>query len=470
MRTIVWFRGKDLRLKDHRPLHDALQRGEVIPLFVLDPYFFAPQRARELPHRMQFLLQSLGELRDAVRRLGSHLQFVEGRSTDVIPHVVQQWQADRVVAQGWSEPFARKRDRIIADALGSKFALFEGELLLPPTSLRTGAGTPYRVFTPFARAHRATFDAGDVLPTPESLPALPLDVTPTTTDLPTLESLGIDANPAIQPGGESHAQQRLVDFIRDRLAGYADGRDRMDREATSRLSADLKFGTLSVREVWQRVQNAGAADPDIAKFLTEILWREFTHHTLWDFPSVMRTPYREEFDGFPWREHDDHWQAWVNGRTGYPIVDASARELLTTGYVHNRARMISASFLTKHLLIDYRRGEAHYMKHLTDGDWANNNAGWQWSAGSGADAQPYFRVFNPMTQGKKFDPTGEYVRRWIPEIANLPTRFIHAPWEAADEVLSDAGVKLGDDYPLPIVDHKAARERFLTKAKEHLSR
>jgi deoxyribodipyrimidine photo-lyase len=210
--------------------------------------------------------------------------------------------------------------------------------------------------------------------------------------------------------------------------------------------------------------SGGTAD-SCFKYLNELVWREFTHATLWDRPGLVEAPFRADFRHFPWREDEADWAAWAQGKTGYPVVDAAARQLLAEGFVHNRARMIAASFLTKHLLLSYQRGEKHYMRYLTDGDLAQNNAGWQWSAGCGCDAQPYFRVFNPVTQGKKFDPAGTYVRRWIPELGALPARFIHSPWEASAAVLRAANVVLGEQYPLPIVDHAFGRTRFLTSAE-----
>jgi deoxyribodipyrimidine photo-lyase len=241
-------------------------------------------------------------------------------------------------------------------------------------------------------------------------------------------------------------------------------------DGTSRLSADLKFGTLSVRTVWQAVDRAlRELSPDALRvYQNELLWREFAHSTLFDRPHLLKQPFRSEWREFPWRDDEQGWQAWVDGRTGYPVVDAAARELLATGFVHNRARMIAASFLAKHLLIDFRRGERHYFDLLTDGDWANNDAGWQWSAGCGCDAQPWFRIFNPVTQGEKFDAEGGYVRIWVPELARMPAKYLHAPWLAPDSVLREAGVRLGTDYPRPIVDHAKARQRFLDTAKRHL--
>jgi deoxyribodipyrimidine photo-lyase len=242
----------------------------------------------------------------------------------------------------------------------------------------------------------------------------------------------------------------------------------MDLDGTSRLSADLKFGTLSARQVWHRVSREVEDARSQRAFLNELVWREFAHSTLWDRPELLAEPFQAKWRGFPWRDDEPGWRAWVEGKTGYPVVDAAARQLLAEGFVHNRARMIAASFLTKHLLLDFRRGEAHYMAHLTDGDWAQNDAGWQWSAGCGCDAQPYFRIFNPVSQGETFDPEGDYVRRWVPELARLPAKFIHEPWGAPREILEASGVRLGATYPHPVVDHKLARERFLATAKAHL--
>ena len=467
-RNIVWFRGKDLRISDHAPLRHAVDAGEVIPLFVLDPYFFAAERARELPHRMQFLLDSLSALEAALAERGSRLLVVSGKSVEVVPRLVREWKVDRVLAQRWVEPFARERDRRIREALGAKFELYEGETLLPPGTLRTGAGKPYSVFSQFARVFRDTAIIGKPLPPPRTLPPVPRDVCAQVAVIPTCKQLGIERNPALLHGGEQAAKARLKRFLRDAAAAYAEDRDRMDLPGTSRLSQDLKFGTISARQVWTVVEGALDGAAGARSFLNELVWREFAHSTLWDRPELLEKPFRPAFAGFPWQYDEELWQAWAVGKTGYPVVDAAARQLLGEGFVHNRARMVSASFLCKHLLIDYRRGEAHYMKHLTDGDWAQNNAGWQWSAGCGCDAQPYFRIFNPVTQGEKFDPEGNYVRRWVPELAKMPARYIHNPSEAPEAVLRAADVRLDKSYPRPVVDHRFARERFLAVAAQHL--
>jgi deoxyribodipyrimidine photo-lyase len=470
MRTLVWYRGKDLRVADHAPLRDAAAAGEVVPLFVVDPYFFAPERASALPHRMQFLLESLAELERSLRRLGSPLVLAKGRSTEVVPRLAARWKVDRVVAHRWVEPFARERDRRVHAALSVPFDLYEGETLAPPGALRTGAGGPYSVFTAFARAFARTIEVPRPLPGPRALRPLPSGVAASAASVPTLEALGISRNPNLLRGGEREALGRLRRFLRNGAARYDGRRDRIDLPGTSRLSADLKFGTLSVRTVWREVAGRLGRSRAARAFLRELVWREFTHATLWDRPELLSRPFRRGFAGFPWLGDERHWRAWVRGSTGYPLVDASARQLLTEGFVHNRARMVSASFLTKHLLVHYRRGEAHYMKYLTDGDWAQNNAGWQWSAGCGCDAQPWFRVFNPVVQGERFDPHGDYVRRWLPELAALPRRWIHRPWTAPAAVLRDAGVRLGRDYARPIVEHAWARDRFLAVASEHFRR
>ncbi len=258
--------------------------------------------------------------------------------------------------------------------------------------------------------------------------------------------------------GEPAARARLDRWAATRLDGYADGRNRMDLDATSRLSQDLRFGLVSPVEV---VLRAGGTGEGNHAFVSEIAWREFYAHVLWHNPRLTREPHRQAFAAFPFRNDPDGLAAWSTGRTGYPVVDAAMRQLRASGFVHNRARMIAASFLTKHLLVDYRLGEAEFMRHLTDGDVASNNGGWQWTAGTGTDAQPYFRVFNPVLQGRRFDPSGEYVRRWVPELRGIAGAAVHEPWLLDDAAQQAAGVRIGTDYPAPIVDHAAARERAL---------
>jgi deoxyribodipyrimidine photo-lyase len=471
LRTLVWYRGKDLRTADHEPLRRAARDGEVVPLFVLDPHFFAPAAARRAPFRIQFLLDSLASLAANLEHLGSRLVVVDGRSVEAVPRLARLWKVDRVVAQSWVAPVGRARDRAVARALGVPLELIDTETLSRPGGLRTGAGEPFSVFSAFARAFAREVDVPPPAAAPRSLPPLPHDVRTRGVALPSLASLGLTRNPRVQEGGERIARSRLKRWLGADAKDYDELRNRMDVPGTSRLSADLKFGTLSVRSVWHAVTRAlGDLSPDALRmYRNELVWREFAHSTLFDRPTLLEDTFRPEWRDFPWRDDEAGWRAWADGVTGYPVVDAAARELLATGFVHNRARMIAASFLAKHLLIDFRRGERHYFDLLTDGDWANNDAGWQWSAGCGCDAQPWFRIFNPVTQGRKFDPDGVYVRRWVPELARLDARHIHSPWLAPPAALAAAGLRMGTDYPFPVVDHDVARRRFLDVAKQHLA-
>jgi deoxyribodipyrimidine photo-lyase len=469
VRTLLWYRGKDLRVGDHGPLVEAARDGDVLPVFVLDPWFFAPERARECPHRIQVLLESVAALGSRLRALGSRLLLASGRSVDVIPELAARLRVDRVAAHGWTEPFGRERDRRIAAALRVPFELYPGFTLAPPGELRTGGGRPYTVFTPFARAFRVKVVVPKPLPAPRRLPPVPRSLRTGPSRLPTLASLGIERNPRLPRGGEAAARVRVRTFLRGPARSYATDRNRLDASATSRLSADLKFGTLSVRTVWHAaLARLGARSDAWRSFSSELLWREFAHAILWDFPDVLSRPFRREFEGFPWQFDERLWRAWQEGRTGFPVVDAAARQLLSEGHVPNRARMIAASFLAKDLLLPPSLGEAHYLAWLADGDWAPNNLGWQGSAGTGCDGQPWFRVFHPTTQGLRFDPRGEYVKRWLPELRRLSPDHVHEPWTAPPEVLAAAGVRLGVDYPLPVVDHAASRARYLAAVREHL--
>ncbi len=472
-RSLVWYRGNDLRVSDHRPLSDAAQSGEVIAVFVLNPHFSSMTPPQRGAHRMKFLIDSLVELNQNLVRLGSKLIVVGGKAVEVIPRLAHQWRVDRVVAQRVTEPFARQSENRIAQVLRVPLILFDGETLLPPEALRTGVGAPYSVFTPFARAFAERVgEVGLPLPAPRKLPQLPPDLTVSDSfAIPSLTELGISSNQHFHLGGEAAGKRRLQSFLRTTIADYTDGRDRMDLAGTSRLSADLSLGTISVRTVWAAVCGSRAAPRaarSIDSFRNELVWREFAHSTLWDRPELLVTPFRREFLDFPWRKDKGDWAAWVGGTTGYPVVDAAARQLLTEGWVHNRARMVAASVLTKHLMINFRLGEKHYLEQLVDADMANNDMAWQWSAGCGCDAQPYFRIFNPMVQGERFDPDGQYVRRWVPELAKLPAKFIHRPAAAPSAILQAAGVILGKTYPEPRLDHVSARSRFLQIAESYL--
>jgi deoxyribodipyrimidine photo-lyase len=436
---------------------------------VLDEHFFRPAEAQRTPFRIQFLLESIASLAANLEHAGSRLVVVGGRSVEVIPQLARRWKVDRVVAQSWVAPVGRERDRRVAERLHVPLQLFDTETLARPGSLRTGDGEPFSVFSAFARAFHRDIEVAATLPAPRKLSPLPADVKTPGLTLPTLVSLGIEHRPQALPGGERQSRARLQRWLAGNAKDYDELRDRMDLPGTSRLSADLKFGTLSVRAVWRAVDRAlHELSPDaMRRYQDELLWREFAHSSLFDRPTLLEQPFRAGWRDFPWRDDERGWNAWVEGSTGYPVVDAAARQLRACGFVHNRARMIAASFLAKHLLIDFRRGERHYFELLADGDWANNDMGWQWSAGCGCDAQPWFRIFNPQAQGEKFDPDGEYVRRWIPELARVPARYIHAPHTAPAQVLAEAGIgKL--DYPAPVVEHAFARRRFIEIARKHL--
>jgi deoxyribodipyrimidine photo-lyase len=472
MRSVVWFRGKDLRVHDHPALARAVSElGPVIPVFVLAPdYFEGPANAARAPHRMQFLLDSLGELQKTLRSLGSDLIILRGPASQALPELATRARAERVFAIGACEPAARRRDEIVAGKLPVPLELCGFETLRKPGSIRSGTGGPFQVYSPFARAVLAGFELPPLMAAPRSLPAVPAELIASSVAVPTLEKLGIARNSKLQRGGERAARERLHEFLREHGKHYDQERNRMDLPGTSRLSADLHFGTLSVRTIFASAQRALSEVAPAAweRYRAELLWREFSHHTLFDRPELLERPFRKDFENFPWLDDDENWLAWAEGRTGYPIVDAAARQLLEEGFVHNRARMIAASFLTKQLAIHYARGEAHYLQWLTDGDLSQNNMGWQWCAGSGCDAQPYFRIFNPIAQGERFDPDGEYVRRYLPALARMPDKYIHAPFRAPPEVLSEAGVKLGQTYPRPAIDLDSARRRFLLLASEHL--
>lgn len=475
MRSLVWFRGKDLRVHDHAALHVAAQDSrELIPVFVLSPRYFGADGRERAPNRLRFVIESLRELAQSLEDRGSRLLIVRGPAGRAIPELARSLQVDRVLAIRSGEPASRARDERIRAQLQVPFVSCMQETLLDPERVHTAAGGVFRVYSPFARACRAQLGALELHPAPRRLPPLPAAgqlAHVAEVPLPDLASVGLEDNPNSLRGGERAARQRLKRFLAGPIASYDHERDRMDHAGTSRLSVDLRFGTLSIRAVWSALfAREDLADAERSRFASELLWREFAHYTLWHAPNVLSEPFRSEFHAFPWRDANADFEAWWQGSTGYPVVDAAARQLLRDGFVHNRARMIAASFLTKHLLVHYRHGEAHYLRYLTDGDLANNNMGWQWSAGCGCDAQPYFRVFNPVTQGERFDPEGAYVRRYVPELARLPARYIHAPWTAPSGVLAQAGVRLGESYPEPVVDHASARHRFLLVASDHLKR
>jgi deoxyribodipyrimidine photo-lyase len=368
----------------------------------------------------------------------------------------------------WSGALER-RVKDVAEAAGATCHRYGGYLLHEPEAIRNGQGEPYKVYTPFSRACFAAGESKLPKPAPKitwwkgNLASESLDQWKL---LPTSPNWAEGFEREWQPG-EDGARQRLVRFIEHGLKDYAAARDVPARQVTSRLSPHLHFGEISPAQCWLAVRAAATGSTDAAaeKFRKEILWRDFSYHLLHHFPQIPEKAFKPEYDAFPWRGDPDNLLQWQKGLTGYPIVDAGMRELWATGTMHNRVRMIAASFLIKHLLIDWRHGARWFWDTLVDADLASNSASWQWVAGSGADAAPYFRIFNPVLQGEKFDGDGAYVRKWLPELSRLPDEFIHRPWEAPPAMLRNASVELGRDYPHPVVDHGLARQRALAALK-----
>lgn len=453
--VIVWFR-RDLRLSDHPALDDATAHARaVVPLFVLQ------QRLLDLsPARSWFLSRSIEALAEELRRRGSGLVVRAGDPEEVVARVAHEVRADAVLATRDVTPFSFRRDRAVSQALqrdGRKLHLRPGLLLVEPEGVRTAAAKPYAMFTPFWRAlqpmpRRALLSAPAQVPAPPGgLPA---------TELTSF----VDATP--RPGdslpepGEHAADDRLRRWIAEGLVHYGDRRDDLGGETTSHLGADLHLGLLSPLQVEGAALELGH---EATPFIRQLAWREFYQHLLFHGRDAGSRTSKSPFMAAFRSEADDPESvaAWRAGMTGIPVVDAGMRQLAATAWLSNRARLVAASFLTRHLLMDYRIGERHFLRHLIDGDVANNLGGWQWTAGVGTDAQPWFRIFNPVRQGRRFDAEGGWTRRWVPELAQVPARYIHAPWEMPADVASDLGIVLGSTYPRPIVDLAEGRERAL---------
>jgi deoxyribodipyrimidine photo-lyase len=461
--AVVWFR-RDLRLHDHPALVAAIEGADrVVPLFVVDPRLAGGRFAS--PNRVWFMLESVRSLRSALRALGSDLVVRVGDPRQVVPGVAGEVGASGVFASRDHAPYGRARDRDVVAALAASDIAWHarrGGLVHEPEEVATRDGRPFSVYTPFRRAWER-LEPRPMLAAPASLgdaAVAGLDAGA----IPDIAGLGLAPGPTalrdlLPEPGEAAARARLDRWLARGVAGYADRRDRMDLEdGTSRLSQDLRFGLLSPLEVAERAIGAGEGR---RVFVNEVVWREFYAHVLFHRPEVRLHAFRSALDDVPWERDEAVVEAWRAGRTGYPVVDAAMRQLTASGWMHNRARMITASFLSKDLLADWRTGEAWFMRHLVDGDVASNNGGWQWSASTGTDAQPWFRIFNPVTQGRRYDPDGAYVRRWVPELARVPDDRIHAPWEMSAAEQAAAGCRIGIDYPAPIVDHAAARARAL---------
>ncbi|MCF3945941.1 DNA photolyase family protein [Acidiphilium sp. AL] len=463
-KALLWLRN-DLRLADNPALAAALDEGEVVPLYVLDPV------AKLGGASLWWLHHSLASLRDDIAGRGGHLVVRRGDATKIVPALARKIGAVSVHAGQAHEPWLRESDRAAAEALARLDIPFHRQrsaLLLSPEHIASRSGDPYRVYTPFSRAAFDAVHPRSPIAPPDRLAGGGRVESERLEDwglLPTQPDWADGLRGAWTPG-EAGAWARLGDFLEDDLAAYARERDRPDRSGTSRLSPHLHWGEISIDAVWRE---ASAAKPDGSgkqTYLKELLWREFAGYLLWHNPKLAVEPLRAEYASFPWRRAPAELRAWQHGRTGIPIVDAGMRQLWQTGWMHNRMRMVTASFLVKHLLIPWQEGAAWFWDCLVDADAANNAASWQWVAGCGTDAAPYFRVFNPVLQGWKFDPDGAYVREFMPELAQLPDKFIQNPWEAPEDVLREAGVTLGKTYPRPIVDLKSGRNRALAAFKE----
>ena len=468
--VIYWFR-QDLRCRDLPGLLAAAATGQpVLACYILDDVSPTAEAVMGGASRW-WLHHSLQALAAELAASGGTLLLRRGTAPAVLDTLLDETGATAIYCSRLYEPWGNALEEGLHSTLagrGVSFKRYPGALLFEPGTVMTQGGGPFKVFTPFWRSCRS----GGAPPMPRPRP---VDIhwyqgELASTDIASWELLPVKPDWAQQwstlwqPGSEG-ASRRLASFLAGPVNDYDEGRNHPAREATSRLSAHLHFGEISPRAVWHAATALAAADPasegHVAKFLSELGWREFSHHLLYHFPGIMAEPFKAQFSHFPWAGNAAQLRAWQRGRTGYPIVDAGMRELWATGFMHNRIRMVVASFLTKHLLLHWRAGARWFQDTLVDADLANNSCGWQWVAGSGADASPYFRIFNPVTQGEKFDEDGLYVRRWVPELARLPDRYLNRPWEAPPAVLATAGVRLGDNYPLPIVDHQSARASAL---------
>ncbi|MEY3197369.1 MAG: hypothetical protein RLZZ59_740 [Pseudomonadota bacterium] len=455
--NIVWFRG-DLRLSDNPALSYASQRGAVLPIFILDSKIGAASKL--------WLHHSLESLDKSLR---GRLNIYNGDAKSILSQLIKE---NPITGVYWNRRYDCKgisddaEIKSFINSLGIECKSFNGSLLWEPWEVLKSDKTPYKVFTPYYRnGCLKTSPPRAPLQTPSNIEIAGKISNLSVEELKLKTSLPWGKNVMSQwKVGEDAAKEKLTKFIDNSLIGYKENRNFPSKTATSFLSIHLHFGEISPNQIWyySDIKSLSAIHAnDLDFFRSELGWREFSHYLLYHFPELPEKNFQPKFDDFPWEYNDKHYKAWTKGMTGYPIIDAGMRELWQTGYMHNRVRMIVASFLIKNLLIDWRKGAEWFWETLLDADIANNSASWQWVAGSGADAAPYFRIFNPITQSEKFDPNGEYIRRFIPELAKLPTKYIFAPWDAPDTILKNSGITFGESYPAPIIDLSASREKAL---------
>ncbi len=464
-RLIVWIR-REIRVQDHLALWSAIQdAGAVIPLFIIDRSFLTSAAAKQL-----MMLRSLSILRETMENMGGTLFIRMGEPAAVLVRLCREMDAAGVYLTRSYDPETARSDeklRATLESEGKMLRHFKDDVIFEKEEILNLSGEPYRVYSPYRRAWLGRRD--DI---PPPLPTLVELNTPLAGkgEIPQAHELGLSSNILMPEGGEAAGRALLNDFLDNRARSYGKERDMLGRNGTSRISHHLAAGSLSARRVCREVirridarGDAGGGAGGYNTFLDQIVWREFYKQILANFPHVDGRSFRTELDAVPWKTAAAAYDLWRKGLTGYPIVDAAMRQLNSEGWMHNRGRMITASFLTKDLHIDWRMGERHFMERLVDGDLALNNGGWQWSAGTGTDAQPWHRIFNPVLQGEKFDPDGAYVRKYVPELSGVPDRYIHSPWRMPAAISSKAGVRLGADYPEPIVDHSRERDRALAR-------
>jgi deoxyribodipyrimidine photo-lyase len=463
--SLCWFR-RDLRAFDHAALWAALRSSRrVIGVFVFDRDILDALPDRR-DRRVEFLWESVVELDRTLREQGGGLLVVHDRARDAVPRLAAELGAAAVFANHDYEPAAVARDDAVRQALradGIVLRTFKDQVIFEKDEVLTGSGRPFSVFTPYRNAWLAKLAPSDVQPYPAELRAGAL-VAPTATPLPSLEAMGFRRTNLSElgiPTGASGGRRLLEDFL-GRIDRYHETRDYPAVKGPSYLSVHLRFGTVSIRHLAREAHTRAIAGSAGARtWLSELVWRDFYFQILHHHPHVVGHAFRREYDALAFPNDRDAFAAWRDGRTGYPIVDAAMRQLAQTGYMHNRLRMIAASFLVKDLLVDWRWGEKVFADRLNDFDLAANNGGWQWAASTGCDAQPWFRIFNPVTQSRRFDPEGRFIRRYVPELDALDADEIHAPWQVPPAIQQAKGVVVGRDYPAPVVDHSAARERAL---------